>query len=47
MADISNSKVVFFQKIPFLETIAFLGITIKENYNAKKSENYQKNPKNY
>jgi hypothetical protein len=24
-----------------------LGITIKENYNAKKSENYQKNPKNY
>jgi hypothetical protein len=42
MVDISNSKVVFFQKLPFLETIAILGITIKGNYDAKKSENYQK-----
>jgi hypothetical protein len=38
---------LFFQKFPFLKTIAILGITIKGNYDAKKSENYQKNPKKY
>ena len=36
MAYISNSKVLLHLKFPFLETLSFLGITIKGNYNPKK-----------
>ena len=42
MAYISNSKVLLHLKFPFLETLSFLGITIKGNYDPKKSKKFQK-----